>query len=66
MGLAHDIHDDDSHQTFAPEALQQLCSTQHKYWMELQRLQQLIQRTVDQIRDPGRQLPSRTPTSLLT
>ena len=40
--------------------LQQWCSIPRRYWMELQRLQRRIQRTLDQIRDPSRQLPSRT------
>ena len=52
-------------QTSAPEALQQWCSIQQKYWMELQRLQRRIQRTLDQIRGPSRQLPSGTPTGIL-
>ena len=46
-------------QTSAPEALQQWCFIQQKYWMELQRLQRRMQRTLDQIRDPSQQLPSR-------
>ena len=33
--------------------------------MEFQRLQRRIQRTLDQIRDPSWQLPSRTPTAIL-
>ena len=32
----------------------------HKYWTQLQRLQRRIQRTLDQIRDPSRQLPARS------
>ena len=52
-------------QTLAPEALQQWCSKQHKNRMELQKLQRRIQRTLDHIRDPSRELPPHTPTAVL-
>ena len=50
-------------QTSAPEALQQWCSIQHKILDGT--LETRLQRTLDQIRDPSRQLPSRTPTAVL-
>ena len=62
VGLAHTTSTTTTAatQTSVPEALQQRCSVQHKYWMELQTLRRRIQRTLDQIRDPSRQLPPRT------
>ena len=51
--------------TSTPEALQQWCSVQHKYWVELQRLQRRIHGTLDRVRGPSRQPPSRTQTAVL-
>ena len=57
VGLATSTTTTAATHRLAPEALQQ--------WRELQRLQRRIQRTLDQMRDPSRQLPARTPTAIL-
>ena len=62
VGSAFDL---DNHDGGHPEALHQWRATEGEYWLELPRLQQRIQRTLDQIRDPSRQLPARTPTPIL-
>ena len=46
-------------------SLLQWRSTQGKYWLELQRLQHSIQRTLEQTRDPSRKLPALSPTVVL-
>ena len=46
-------------------SLQQWCSIQGKYWLELQRLQHSIQQILEQTRDTSRKLPARTPTAAL-
>ena len=68
LGLAHDLHDDDGgHPDVSPRSAAAVgfAPSNIKYWMELQRLQRRIQRTLDQIHDPSRQLPARTPTAIL-
>ena len=62
VGVAHDVNDDDGgHPDVSPRSVAAVV----RHPTELQRLQRRIRRTLDQIRDPSLQLPSRMSTAVL-
>ena len=60
----HHFHCDvDDNPDVRPDTFQQWRGIQGKYLLGLHKLQHSIQRTLEQIRDPRRPLPARTPTT---
>ena len=67
VGLAHDVHDDGGGHPDASQRSAAAVVLQPTRMLDgtVQRLQRRIQQTPEQIRDPSRQPPSRTPTAVL-
>ena len=66
MGLAHDLHNGDgSHSDVGPRSVATVVFHSTQILDRTPKAQRRIQRTLDQIHDPSRQLPPRTPTVVL-